>query len=388
MDEAFRMELKRLAEQDNLRVLPEVNQSGKWIEKDGRKMLNLSSNDYLGLASDTSLKEAFMKELREEDFLFSASSSRLLTGNFPVYQELECLLADAFGAESALVFGSGYHMNMGILPAVADAHTLILADKLVHASLIDGIRLSAARCIRYRHQDYAQVEQLLEKHHSEYARIILVTESVFSMDGDVAPLARLVALKETYPQLMLYVDEAHGIGVRGRYGLGVAEEQGCLHGIDFLCGTFGKALASAGAYVVCRKTLREYLVNKMRTLIFTTALPPINVAWTRFVFSRLDGWSDRRRQLEEFALRVRRAVSQEGYICPSESQIVPLTVGSSEQAVWQAAEWQRKGFYVLPVRPPTVPEGTSRLRFSLTAALTEEEVNTLIRSLKLQTVSR
>lgn len=386
MDEVFRMELERLADKDNLRRLPEVHQTGKWVEKDGQKMLNLSSNDYLGLASDVSLKERFMKELKEEDFLFSSSSSRLLTGNYPVYTELERLMADAFGAESALVFGSGYHMNMGILPAVADAHTLILADKLVHASLIDGIRLSAAHCIRYRHQDYVQVERLLAKHQAEYTRIILVTESVFSMDGDVTSLARLVELKKTYPQLMLYVDEAHGIGVRGVHGLGVAEEQGCLHDIDFLCGTFGKALASVGAYVVCSKTLRDYLVNKMRTLIFTTALPPLNVAWTKFVFSRLDEWKERRQHLSLLSFRLCKAVKEAGYACASTSHIVPLTVGSSERAVWQATELQRKGFYVLPVRPPTVPEGTSRLRFSLTAALTAAETDSLIHHLHIQTV--
>lgn len=386
MDEAFRMELERLADKDNLRRLPEVHQTGKWVEKDGQKMLNLSSNDYLGLASDVSLKERFMKELKEEDFLFSSSSSRLLTGNYPVYTELERLIADAFGAESALVFGSGYHMNMGILPAVADAHTLILADKLVHASLIDGIRLSAAHCIRYRHQDYVQVERLLAKHQAEYTRIILVTESVFSMDGDVTSLARLVELKKTCPHLMLYVDEAHGIGVRGVHGLGVAEEQGCLHDIDFLCGTFGKALASVGAYVVCSKTLRDYLVNKMRTLIFTTALPPLNVAWTKFVFSHLDEWKERRQHLSLLSSRLCKAVKEAGYDCASTSHIVPLTVGSSERAVWQTTELQRKGFYVLPVRPPTVPEGTSRLRFSLTAALTAAETDSLIHHLHIQTV--
>lgn len=386
MDEAFLTELDRLAGINNLRVLPEVRQNGKWIEKEGTRMLNLSSNDYLGLASDVSLKQEFMSGIKEEDFLFSSSSSRLLTGNFPVYTELEQLLADTFGAESALVFGSGYHMNMGILPAVADANTLILADKLVHASLIDGIRLSAARCIRYRHQDYTQVEQLLEKHHTEYSRIILVTESVFSMDGDVVPLARLVSLKKTYSNLMLYVDEAHGIGVRGQHGLGVAEEQGCLHDIDFLCGTFGKALASAGAYVVCRKVIRDYLVNKMRTLIFTTALPPLNMAWTRFIFSRLGEWAERRKHLDMISSCLREAVQSNGYECASDSHIVPLTVGSSERAVWYATELQRKGFYVLPVRPPTVPEGTSRLRFSLTAAMTEEDINSLVQNIIPRTV--
>ena len=280
LDGDFQLELDKLEACGNLRVLPETCSEGKWIEAGGRRMLNLSSNDYLGLASDKALREEFLRTVKERDLCFSSSSSRLLTGNFPAYRELESLLASLFGAESALVFSSGYHMNTGILPAVTDANTLILADKLVHASLIDGIRLSAAKCIRYRHQDYAQLENLLAKHHGEYHRIIVVTESVFSMDGDVASLDRLVELKRRYANVMLYVDEAHGIAVRGQRGLGVAEEQGCLKDIDFLCGTFGKAMASVGAYVVCRKVIRDYLVNRMRTLIFNTALPPINVGYT------------------------------------------------------------------------------------------------------------
>ena len=363
-----------LAREGNLRTLPEVRHDGIWIEQDGRRMLNMSSNDYLGLASDATLQDEFWQSLPERDRLLSASSSRLLTGNFDVHQELETLLAERFGRESALTFSSGYHLNTGILPAVADVHTLILADKLVHASLIDGIRLSSATCIRYRHQDYRQLQSLLEKHRTNFERMIIVTESVFSMDGDVAPLAELVELKKAFPNVMLYVDEAHAIGVRGKRGLGIAEEQGCLADIDFLCGTFGKALASVGAYVVCSRLMHDYLVNRMRTLIFTTALPPLNVAWTKFVFSRLDGWEDRRIRLASMAEKVRGAVRQAGYPCPSESHIVPLVVGESEKTVLKAAEMQRKGFYVLPVRPPTVPAGTSRLRLSLTAALPEGEV--------------
>ena len=363
-----------IAREGNLRTLPEVRHDGIWIEQDGRRMLNMSSNDYLGLASDATLQDEFWQSLPERDRLLSASSSRLLTGNFDVHQELETLLAERFGRESALTFSSGYHLNTGILPAVADVHTLILADKLVHASLIDGIRLSSATCIRYRHQDYRQLQSLLEKHRTNFERMIIVTESVFSMDGDVAPLAALVELKKAFPNVMLYVDEAHAIGVRGKRGLGIAEEQGCLADIDFLCGTFGKALASVGAYVVCSRLMHDYLVNRMRTLIFTTALPPLNVAWTKFVFSRLDGWEDRRIRLASMAEKVRGAVLQAGYPCPSESHIVPLVVGESEKTVLKAAEMQRKGFYVLPVRPPTVPAGTSRLRLSLTAALPEGEV--------------
>ena len=261
--------LHALEQEGNLRTLPEARHDGIWIERDGRRMLNLSSNDYLGLASDAALQDEFLRSVPERDRLLSASSSRLLTGNFTAHRELEALLAGRFGRESALTFSSGYHANTGILPAVADAHTLILADKLVHASLIDGIRLSAAQSIRYRHQDYRQLRGLLEKHHAAFGRIIIVTESVFSMDGDVAPLAALAELKRMYPNVMLYVDEAHAIGVRGRHGLGIAEEQDCLRKIDFLCGTFGKALASVGAYVVCSRLMRDYLVNRMRTLIFT-----------------------------------------------------------------------------------------------------------------------
>ena len=207
-------------------------------------MLNLSSNDYLGLAADKELRREFMETLDEEDFLFSSSSSRLLTGNFDICTRLEDKLAGLFRAESALVFSSGYHMNAGILPAISDSHTLILADKLVHASLIDGIRLSPAHAIRYRHQDYGQLESLVDKYRKEYERIVIVTESVFSMDGDVTDLRRLVSIKRLSPQqILLYVDEAHAIGVRGRNGLGIAEEQGCVPEVDFLCGTFGKAMA-------------------------------------------------------------------------------------------------------------------------------------------------
>ena len=374
-------ELARLNEMGNLRTLPDVEHDGRWIHAEGRTMLNLSSNDYLGLSSETGLRQAFFDSLSGEDALLSSSSSRLLTGNYSVYTRLEHLLAEYFEKEAALTFSSGYHMNAGILPAIADARTLILADKLVHASLIDGIRLSAARCIRYRHQDYQQLEMLLAKHHRDFERIVIVTESIFSMDGDIAPLSRLVELKKHYPGAMLYVDEAHAIGVRGRKGLGIAEEQGCIRDIDFLCGTFGKALASVGAYVVCSRTVRDYLVNRMRTFIFTTALPPLNVAWTCWVMERLPDMDARRQHLTVLSEHLREGLRQKGYACPSGSHIAPMIVGSSHDAVVKAEQMQRHGFYILPVRPPTVPENTSRLRFSLTAGMTLPELEQLINAL-------
>lgn len=374
-------ELARLNEMGNLRTLPDVEHDGRWIHVEGRTMLNLSSNDYLGLASETGLRQAFFDSLSGEDALLSSSSSRLLTGSYSAYTRLEHLLGEYFEKEAALTFSSGYHMNAGILPVIADARTLILADKLVHASLIDGIRLSAARCIRYRHQDYQQLEMLLAKHHRDFERIVIVTESIFSMDGDIAPLSRLVELKKHYPGTMLYVDEAHAIGVRGRKGLGIAEEQGCIRDIDFLCGTFGKALASVGAYVVCNRTVRDYLVNRMRTFIFTTALPPLNVAWTCWVMEHLPGMDARRRHLAVLSAHLREALRKRGYVCPSDSHIVPMIVGGSHDTVIKAEQMQRHGFYILPVRPPTVPENTSRLRFSLTAGMTLPELEQLINAL-------
>ena len=374
-------ELNLLESKNNLRKLPATHHMGREVEVNGHPMLNLSSNDYLGLATNLQLRAEFLQTLTPETFLPSSSSSRLLTGNFDVYTRLEELLANKFHKASALVFNSGYHMNTGILPAVSDAHTLILADKLVHASIIDGIRLSAAKCIRYRHNHYEQLEQLLAAHYQEYDKIIIVTESIFSMDGDEADLCRLVSLKRQYDNVLLYVDEAHGIGVRGAHGLGCAEEQGCIADIDFLCGTFGKALASVGGYIVCSQVVRDYLVNKMRTFIFPTALPPVNLMWTLFILERLDTFTHERENLKQLSLLLKEALRERGYDCPSTSHILPMTIGDSGATVLKAEDLQRKGFYALPVRPPTVPEGTSRIRFSLTAAITEDEIKNLIRTL-------
>lgn len=376
--EQMQQELQELKEKSNLRKLPAITHEGRNVIVDGQRMLNLSSNDYLGLANDRKLRQEFRETLTTETFLPTSSSSRLLTGNFSIYDRLEQQLADSFGTEAALTFNSGYHANTGILPAVSNTHTLILADKLVHASLIDGIRLSTAKCIRYRHNEYNQLERLLQVNHSEYERIIVVTESIFSMDGDEADLRELVRLKKQYPNVLLYVDEAHAFGVRGQRGLGCAEEQDCINDIDFLVGTFGKALASAGAYIVCRKVIREYLINKMRTFIFTTALPPVTVQWTSFMLERLAGFRQRRETLQFLSNQLREALKNKGYDCPSTSHIVPLITGESCVAIRKAEELQRKGFYALPVRPPTVPEGTSRIRFSLTAEVRESEMEKLI----------
>lgn len=372
-------ELLTLKEKRNYRSLPPLIHDGREVVLNGQRMLNLSSNDYLGLANEISLREEFLKTITPETFLPSSSSSRLLTGNFSDYQKLEQQLAVMFGTESALIFNSGYHANTGILPAISNAHTLILADKLVHASLIDGIKLSSAKSIRYRHNDICQLQRLVAENHNAYEQIIIVTESIFSMDGDEADLCALVRLKRSYSNILLYVDEAHAFGVRGEKGLGCAEEQSCINDIDFLVGTFGKAAASTGAYIVCRQMIREYLINKMRTFIFTTALPPVNIQWTSWVLKHLSALQSERVHLLQISRKLKEALTAKGYNCPSVSHIVPMIIGASEDTMLKAEELQRKGFYALPVRPPTVPDGTSRIRFSLTADITEHEIDQLIK---------
>lgn len=374
--------LDSIRQKGNFRSLPDISHDGKKIGKEGNEMLNLSSNDYLGLSMRSDWKEEFLDGLTPETFFPTSSSSRLLTGNFNTCTQLERRLSGLYGSESALVFNSGYHANVGILPAVSSEKTLILADKLVHASLIDGIRLSQGKAIRYRHNDYDQAERLIADLSGQYEQIIIVTESIFSMDGDEADLDRLVSIKKRYPEIWLYVDEAHAVGVRGEQGLGCAEENRCTGEIDFLVGTFGKALASVGAYVICREEIRQYLINTMRPFIFTTALPPVNYLWSLFVLNRLPGLSSERSHLALCSGRLRDAIRKTGRKMTSTSHIIPFLSGSSISAVNMAEQLQKKGYYALPVRPPTVPPDTARLRLSLTAALTESEISGLTEALR------
>lgn len=386
MIDFYAEQLQQLKRSGQYRTLPDIRHEGKFILRDGRKMLNFSSNDYLGLASDQTLKQQFLAQTDWQQATLTSSSSRLLTGNFPIYAELENLMANLFQRQACLLFNSGYHANIGILPAVADKNTLILADKLVHASLIDGIRLvqsqSGTDYLRYRHNDYAHLQQLLDKHANRYQRVIIVTESVFSMDGDIADLAQLVALKQQYGNILLYVDEAHALGVLGENGLGLAEKCGCIGQIDFLVGTFGKALASMGAYVVCDQVMKEYLINKMRPLIFSTALSPLVVQWTHFLMQRLTQFKPQRVWLQQISHQLRTAVqSITQQQMPSSTHIVPYILGDNQTTVANAEYLQKCGFYCLPIRPPTVPHGSSRIRFSLTADIEQYELNQLINQL-------
>lgn len=376
--DAFKQQLEKLSAQNQYRSIPDLVHQGRYITRENRKMLNMSSNDYLSLASNENFRQSFLQQYGDNFPSFTSSSSRLLTGNFPVYTDLEQLIAQRFQRESALLFNSGYHANLGILPALTTTKSLILADKLVHASMIDGIRLSQCEFFRYRHNDYEHLKNLLEKNAGKFDRTFIVTESVFSMDGDVADLNYLVQLKKQFPNTYLYVDEAHAIGVYGKDGLGIAERTNVIADIDLLVGTFGKALASMGAYVVCDQILKECLINQMRPLIFSTALPPFNVAWTHFIFERLPQLSKERTHLEQLSAFLRQEVEQRTQIMPSQTCIVPYILGENEATLAKAKDLQEQSYYCLPIRPPTVPKGTSRIRLSLTADMTMDEVKQFV----------
>ena len=379
----FASQLDDLKQQGNLRQFTSNVQTERYIQINHHKMLSLASNDYLGLNSDLKLREEFFDETPNNQRWMSSSSSRLLTGNFPEYEQLESSLTQAFHGRSALLFNSGYHMNIGILPALADSKTLILADKLIHASMIDGIRLSTAKYVRYRHNDLTHLSQLLDKYHADdaFERIIVVTESIFSMDGDETDLAELVRIKKQFSKVMLYVDEAHSIGVRGEHGLGCAEQYAVIEDIDFLVGTFGKAIASIGGYLICHPTIRNYLINSMRPLIFSTAQPPIRMAWTDFIFKKVLNLNSERQHLHAISQKLQQAVQAKGFECPSTSHIVPVVIGESLKTVEKAKALQDAGFYIMPVRPPTVPQHSSRLRISLTAQISETDIDQLIQLL-------
>ncbi len=370
MTSRYGKKLQTLEAKGRLRSLHPLQRRGEgWVEYNDRSLLNLCSNDYLGLGQDIDLRKRFYQGLKEEQdgsFGLAAASSRLLTGDSLLAHELENDLATSYGAEAVLLFNSGYHANIGILPALYGKGDLILSDKLNHASIHDGLSLSRADHKRFRHCDYEQLYGLLKKYRKKYDQVVIVSESVFSMDGDVADIACLIDLKKEF-DVNLYLDEAHAVGVYGDNGLGKSEELGFLQDIDFLVGTFGKALASIGAFICCSKEIRSFLINHSRSFIFTTGLPPVVLNWNRFIFQQMSGMSRERQHLAQISTQLRLALADNGLATGGNTNIVPVLIGDDTLALEQAKAMQEYGFLILPVRPPTVPEGTARFRLSLCA---------------------
>lgn len=373
----YKNELKSLKADNQFRQIKDIDsKDDKYIISDERKYLNLSSNNYLGIATNTDYINEFINQIQSpNDLQLGSASSRLLTGTSSIYKKLEFQIAELYNKESALIFNSGYHANIGVISALANKDDVIFSDKLNHASIIDGMKLSGADFYRYKHLDYEHLEQQLIKHRNNYKNAIIITETVFSMDGDIADVARLAVLKEKYNAILI-TDEAHAFGVFGTNGCGISEEY--KDKIDLIVGTFGKAIGSMGAYAVGDKTLIDYLINKARSFIFSTALPPINIAWTSWIIeNKLTALKPKQQHLLKLADKFRQELVKYNISTAGSSQIVPAILYSNEQTVKIADKLKHHGYWVLPIRPPTVPINTSRLRFSFSADIEWNEIKNI-----------
>ena len=344
---------------------------GPRVVVNGRSVLLLCSNNYLGLATDERVKQAAREAL--ETYGCGATGSRLISGNLEPYSALERELAEWKGREAALVFPSGYQANLGTIPALTGPDDAIFSDTLNHASLIDGCRLSRAEVFVYNHCELEDLERKLAAL-SNVRRKLIVTESVFSMDGDLAPLKDLTFLANRYGA-MLMVDEAHATGLFGATGAGLVEELGLQEKVDVQMGTFSKALGSLGGYIAGSRELIQYLVQKARSLVFTTGLPPAVVAASAEALRIARTEPEHRAALWQRVRQLREGLTGIGFsLGPSESQILPVLIGGDRRAMSACRFLLRHGVFVQGIRPPTVPPGTARLRVAPMATHTEEDI--------------
>lgn len=357
----FSARLDALSAAGNLRQIPGDTGTDEIID--------FSSNDYLGLAERTELQAQFMADEGNRLSPMTSSASRLLAARQADHIQLEATLRGLYTGRDVVLMNSGYHANTGMVPALASGgKTLILADKLVHASIIDGIMLSKSEFRRFPHNDFDRLERAIAAKSSGFpGGILVIVESVYSMDGDRADIEHLIDIKRRHPEVMLYVDEAHAFGVEGPRGLGLVAASSAPEMVDVVVGTFGKALASTGAFVAARSEIIRWAVNTARSLIFSTSLPPIVSRWTRFMIDTMTGMDAEREHLR----RLGRILT------PDERHIVPHIVGSAALTVELSRKLLDLGMKVLPIRTPTVPPGTERLRISLSAARTVDEVTRL-----------
>jgi len=361
--------------EDGLRSLEARDQRRSLAEIAG---VNLCSNDYLGLAESSALRDAVLEAVREVPRV-GGTGSRLLSGHSRVWEEIEQEFAEFAGTEAALYFGSGYAANVGLLTSILRENDVVFSDELNHASLIDGIRLSRAHKVIYAHLDLNALEAGLRAHANEpvAGRRFVVTESVFSMDGEVSPLAEMRALCERYGAGLI-LDEAHAIGVHGPSGRGISVGAGLTDDAVGVTHTCGKALASAGAFVCGSAALREYLINHARTFIFSTAMPPYMAGQIRAALRIARRMDPQRAELLARSRRLAAGLRAQGYdTAGSSTQIVPVVIGGNEEALAAAGFLQAEGFAVRAIRPPTVKEGRARLRLSVTCAIAAGELERL-----------
>jgi len=350
---------------------------GAVVELGGRRLVNLCSNDYLGLAADPRLVAAAVAAAQREGA--GAGAARLVAGDLPVHGLLERRLAAFKRTEAALLFSSGYHANVGVPAALTDREDAIFSDRLNHASIVDGCRLSLAKTWRYPHCDVGALARLLVE--TRARRKLVVTDAVFGMDGDAAPLADIAELCERHGA-MLYVDEAHATGILGPTGAGWAEAQGVSGRVDVLMGTLGKALGSFGAFVAGSARVADWLTSRARTFIFTTALPPSACGAALAALDVVAAEPARRERLHALTARMKAGLAELGFdMARVVAPIFPVVLGDEAVSLEASRRLRERGWFVRAIRPPTVPAGTSRLRVSLTAGHTEEQVDGFLSAL-------
>jgi 8-amino-7-oxononanoate synthase len=376
----FQQRLDDLARRSLLRRLRAIESASEAeVMIGGRPVILMASNNYLGLATHPALKRAAIQAT--ERFGVGAGAARLVSGTLPPHEELETALAKFKGSEAALVFGSGYLANLGVIPALIGAGGLILADRLCHASLIDGCRLSGAAFRIYRHNDVAHLKSLLARRPSKRDTLI-VTDGVFSMDGDLAPLPELITVAERYGA-RLFVDDAHGTGVMGAQGRGTLEHYGVESRLPFHMGTLGKALGTSGAYVVGPAAMIQYLLNTARTFLFATAPPPATSAATVAALHVLQAEPDRRTRLWDNRNYLHAGLADLGFrLTGSASPILPVVIGDAQQTVALADRLLELGVYAPAIRPPTVPKDTSRIRVTVTSEHSRAQLDRALAAFK------
>jgi len=360
-------------------LCPIASAQGPRITLDGREFLNFSSNDYLGLANDPALKRAVVAAVKR--YGVGAGASRLVCGNIAPYDELEQRLARFKGREAAIVFGSGYAANVGTITALVGEGDVVILDKLDHASIIDGARQCGATIRVYPHKNLKKLESILAQS-QRFRRKLIITETVFSMDGDIAPLKEIVKLKDRYGAWLM-IDEAHATGLFGKHRRGLAEALGVEKRVDITLGTLSKALGCAGGFVVGSQTLIDYLRNRARSLIYSTALPPAVCAAASAAvdFTMSADGHKRRDRLWRNVRQMHDGLSAIGIQTESNSPIIPLIVGGETAAVEMSQQLFKHGIFVPAIRFPTVPKGKARLRVTVTAAHAAKDIQTFLKEL-------
>ncbi|ARR03292.1 aminotransferase class I/II-fold pyridoxal phosphate-dependent enzyme [Campylobacter vicugnae] len=357
-------DIQKAKQDNNFRELKHSSISSKFLNLNGKRLLNLGSNDYLGIASNRALRDEFLQICLDSEWYFGSGASRLVYTSSDEFERLESWFENKF-KKSALIFNSGYCANLSCISALNSDDTLFIADKLIHASMIDALKLSNANFKRYAHNDNEALESLVKQNYDKFKRIIILSEAIFSMDGDRADIEFMLSLKRRYDNIMLYIDEAHSFFALNE--LGICGDMSC--DIDFILVTLSKAVGSSGAVLLGSKEYKDIFINSARSLIYSTSIPPINVAWSNFILA------------QDHSKRRENLVNLINYLNLNSTHICPFVVGENAKALELSKALNELGYFVPAIRPPTVPSGKARLRISLRADLQDSDLMSLKRLL-------